>query len=252
MNKKNTLLLKLKDPVQISRRVGNASIPNVEFKGKQWAVIGSSIVLDMIIDKLIGAAFGGPAGTVWLIFQMASLFVDMVDPYGYNQALNRDLVNEITTNVLNQLKDILKKQIPEVKSRSYQQLKERGLTDEQIDETINNVLSGWTKMGPIEELGYKCFGDMETEGKLSGPPTAECNSIYKEFYEEFVLREGEKYLKPPTPENNAEINKALGTIYEFLVDQNIKTYRETVIKFNSLVLVVIFIIILFILVFKKK
>ena len=95
MNKKNTLLLKLKDPVQISRRVGNASIPNVEFKGKQWAVIGSSIVLDMIIDKLIGAAFGGPAGTVWLIFQMASLFVDMVDPYGYNQALNRDLVNEI-------------------------------------------------------------------------------------------------------------------------------------------------------------
>ena len=261
---KNYILNKLSDPEEISKRLGlklssgeggeriivsSAVVPNVTYPGKTWSVIGAAVILDMIIEKLIKRALGGPAATAWFIAQMASLFVDIIDPYGYSQTVSRsdidDAINLYQSEMNKSLKDPEKK--PEIINEILEIFKDNPSVDRKFVEDLYEVATDyWSESPGLMPNSKECYGDLEEFNRFSGPPKEGCNQIYKQSYENFVAENGEIYLQRATPENNNRINEAFAAIYASIVKNNLKTYKESVRNLTLLILIVIFFIFLLI------
>jgi hypothetical protein len=268
--KKNTddikyyILNKLSNPEEISKRLGlklssvegeeriiasSAVIPNVTYPGKKWTVIGIAFILDVLIDKVIAATLGGPAGTVWFIIQMASLFVDIVDPYGYNQTISRseldDAINRYQAELVKALKSVEQKQL--IINQALEEYKDNPTVDRKFVEDLYEVLTDyWSEAPGLNPNAKECYGDLEEFNRLSGPPKEGCNQIYKQSYENFVAENGELYIQQATPENNDRINEAFAVIYASIVKNNLKNYKDSVRNLSLLILIVIVFIVLLI------
>ena len=261
---KNYILNKLSDPEEISKRLGlklssgegeeriivsSAVVPNVTWPGKKWTVMGMAFILDLLIDKVIAATLAGPAGPIWLAIQMASLFIDIVDPYGYNQTISRsdidDAINLYQTEVTKILKSEERKQ--SIINEVLETYKDNPIVDRKFVEAYYEIVTDyWSEAPGLNPNSKECYGDLEEFNRLSGPPKEGCNQIYKQSYENFVAEQGELYLQKATPENNDRINEAFATIYASIVKNNLKTYKESVRNLSLLILIVIVFIVLLI------
>lgn len=251
---KNYIMTKLIDPEEIAKRLNlkltsreslgeplkaSAILPNVEFPGKKWTLISVSFVLDIILEKIITSALGGPAGTIWLVVQMASLFIDIVDPYGYNQALSRSDIDEAVSIFNIEITKILKENIkPKMIEDALKELDNKGI-DRQVIIDISDVFTDYWREAPGLIPDKSCYGDLKDFNSLSGPPGGQCNEIYKNSYEQYVVDNGEIYIKKATPENVEEIDRIFSTIYSSIVKNNLKIYRDSVVRINILIITVI-------------
>jgi hypothetical protein len=249
MDKKNAtqlIIKKMLEPKEILERVkfeyvgldidgsllGTTSslVPSVNFPGKQWVLIGGAILIELVLERLLGAAFGGP----WLVFEIASLAIDIIDPYGYSTTLDRGTINEKILETISQVTASLKLEKQNIIDEVFPTLSASGISREAVEQLVDTLTDYWTVAIPSPPK--ECYGDLATFKTLSGPPTDKCNIIYNRSYEDYLNTNGDIYVKTVTPENKEEIklemDKAFSKIFDFIIDTNLKTYKKDVVGIN--------------------
>lgn len=149
--------------------------------------------------------------------QMALMFMDFIDPYGYNQALTRDTLNKILverykdiTDLQNSTRQCYLTQDPDacVKAKlSSSDLTKFASYTPEIQNQILARLSSWAYPVPPEvnypDLSYGCFDAYDFDSMN------DCkNQVYKKIYQDFWTTHQAQYQANAAAAHQAAINQA--------------------------------------------
>ena len=178
-------------------------------------VVGSIVAEELIEVSLV--ALGGPAlGAAFMYFGLASLFVDLTDPYGFSSVLSRDAVNTGVAGIQTTFADTFNPESVQV------ELKARLVDtygDLYSDATLDKFVSKMTQIHSVYELTPPgvCYGNAGEEvPSYSGVPTTDCDVTYRTAYDNYVTENAEQYAADAITDNRLLVglinNLALGGI----------------------------------------
>lgn len=197
-------------------------------------------------QKILNFTVGLAAAVVFAKFipgfdylQAAGMVIDVIDPYDYSKSFNRDGINKLSQDSIDELVRALND--PKIRQPIFDNIcKQYSCTDpsahftaDKINKTIDHFLSYW--MQKIVSVKQGCYGNPTT---LDGPPTDDCYPIYKQTYNDFYTKNFDAYKNG---------NYAVGTdFYKVIVGVKVNTFRKNIFTICGVFLIIFFIIFIFI------
>lgn len=186
---------------------------------KYLNMVGAMVAMPVVmkaLPEIVGEQLAKDADE-YMIFSMV---VDLIDPYGFGEAMTRTKINDEIKRFRDQLRTLVnqkvggstafQKHIDEV-CKGVPKEKREAFVQQQLDEFVN------TK--PIKKVYPEtldaCYPDSLSPSaqSASGPPQVGCDPVYKEFYEDYILKTQGTYTRERISD---------GTLVAFVVKEGYK------------------------------
>lgn len=161
-------------------------------------------------------------GLMW--FQLISMAVDVIDPYGFGSSLNRSRVNQALKAMVQSLERHLRDGLTEIldENEDLTQAEKDRIKQEKFDQV------GQTAYAIVQfpKDTSKCYTDANS---LTGAPIDGCDIVYKEAYESF--KQDKALISTQEVADGTELADLYNAVSRFGVNGRVLKQRDEVLIF---------------------